>query len=91
VILGDIKAYLKERRRATLADIALHLGSDPEAVRGMLERWIRKGKVRKLQARASCNSSCTECDPAATEIYEWLESNAPAIEEPITQPHTCRH
>jgi hypothetical protein len=89
MILGDIKNYLMERRRAPLSDIALHLGSDPEAVRGMLERWIRKGKVRKLPAPASCNSGCNVCDPAATEIYEWLDNDVPPIEVPIIRPGTC--
>jgi hypothetical protein len=91
MILEEIKVYLKERGRAPLSDIALHLGSDPDAVRGMLECWIRKGKVRKLLAGASCNSSCSTCDPAAAEIYEWLENSAPSVELPLNQPPTRRH
>lgn len=83
MILADIKTYLQERGRAPLSDIALHLKSDPDAVRGMLERWIRKGKVRKLLARASCNSSCKVCDPSTTEIYEWLDNDAPPVEVPL--------
>lgn len=72
-MLSAIKRYLIQRRQATLADIAMHLDSPQEAVRGMLERWIRKGKVRRLQATASCGSSCRKCDPALTEFYQWIE------------------
>jgi hypothetical protein len=92
VILADIRTYLQQRKRAPLSDIALHLDSDPDAVRGMLERWIRKGKVRKLMTAASCNSSCNACDPAANEIYEWLENGEPPIAEiTIRSDSSCRN
>ena len=76
MILSDLKRYLEERRQTTLADMALHFRADPEALRGMLEVWIRKGKVEKQRATASCGGSCTQCDPAATEIYLWCDSPA---------------
>ncbi|MGB5298635.1 MAG: FeoC-like transcriptional regulator [Thiogranum sp.] len=74
MILSDIRRYLEQRGQATLADIALHFDADPNAVRGMLNVWIRKNKVHKKMATASCGGSCTQCDPAATEIYVWTES-----------------
>lgn len=74
MILSDIRRYLQQCGQATLADIALHFDADPDAMRGMLEVWIRKGKVCKRMATASCGGSCTQCDPAATEIYVWTES-----------------
>ena len=74
MILSDIRRYLQQCGQATLADIALHFDADPDAMRGMLEVWIRKGKVYKRMATASCGGSCTQCDPAATEIYVWTES-----------------
>lgn len=76
-MLSAIKRYLIQHRQASLADIAMHLDSPQEAVRGMLERWIRKGKVRRLRASTSCGSSCSscsKCDPALTEFYQWIES-----------------
>jgi transposase-like protein len=74
MILSDIRHYLEQRGQATLADIALHFDADPNAVRGMLDVWIRKHKVYKKMATASCGGSCSQCDPAATEIYVWAES-----------------
>jgi len=76
MILSDIRRYLQQRGQATLADIALHFDADPNAVRGMLNVWIRKDKVYKKMATASCGGSCSQCDPAATEIYVWTESTA---------------
>ncbi|MGZ8903036.1 MAG: FeoC-like transcriptional regulator, partial [Methylobacter sp.] len=46
---------------------------DADALRGMLGKWISKGNVRKLSAGASCGTSCCKCDPALTELYEWID------------------
>ncbi len=72
MILFEVRDYLRERGQATLGDIALHLGSDPEAVRGMLEVWVRKGKVERSTLMPACGSGCSKCDVASTEIYRWL-------------------
>lgn len=72
MILADIRSYLERRGQASLADLALHFDSDPDALRGMLQVWIRKGRVSKGTATAACGSSCCRCDPAATELYTWL-------------------
>jgi putative ferrous iron transport protein C len=85
MILSDIKRYLMERQSATLADVALHFDSEPDAVRGMLEQWVKKGKVRKRKLDLSCGSSCDKCDTATTEIYEWItDSGTAEHEQPIT-------
>ncbi len=70
-MLGDIRAYLEERGQAPLSDIARHLDVMPEVARDMLELWIRKGKVHRMAATPSCGTSCSQCDPATTEIYAW--------------------
>ena len=88
MILSDIRSYLKERGQASLADIAMHFKAEPDAMRGMLEVWIRKGKVQKQSATASCGSSCQQCEPSATEIYAWLESEV-QVDAPV--PGHCEH
>ncbi len=90
MILAEIKNYLMTRGRAPLSDIALHLESDPQAVRGMLDRWVHKGKVRKLPINSSCGRSCKECDPDTTEIYEWLDSDKAVVEQPVIWTNNCR-
>jgi hypothetical protein len=85
VILSDIKRYLSERGQATLADMALHFQSSPDAVRGMLEVWAGKGKVRRHLTDPSCGSSCSQCDPASVEIYEWIGDGS-ADKIPVIQP-----
>lgn len=88
MILSDIRHYLEQRGQATLADIALHFDADPDAIRGMLEVWIRKGRIRRRMATASCGSSCSQCDPAATEIYSWRNAEDDTAR---LLPNGCEH
>jgi len=73
VILSDLRNYLQEKRRVTLSDLVLHFHVDANALRGMLSKWISKGKVRLSPAATNCGTTCCKCDPLLTEIYEWID------------------
>ena len=88
MILSDIRDYLQDRGQSTLADIALHFDIEPDAARGMLDIWIRKGKLQRRFATSSCGTSCSQCDTAATEIYVW-KSRPLSIDLPL--PVDCHH
>lgn len=88
MILRDIKNYLQQRKQASLTDIALHLDADPMAVEGMLEQWIRKGKVHRTTLTTSCGSSCNQCDSEETALYVWGES--PAAQPVEWLPRNCK-
>ena len=90
MILSEIRDYLKQRGQCTLSDVALHFDTDANAVRGMLEIWVKKGKVEKSSATASCGTSCQSCDPATTEVYIWSESKT-ANKLNVTVPGNCDH
>lgn len=72
MILSEIKQYLMKHKRVTLGDLACHFDAEPEAMKGMLGQWIRKGNVLKLNQMAGCSKACGKCcDGATLEIYEW--------------------
>lgn len=74
MILSDLRQYLESRKRASLNDLVLHFQIDATALRGMLAKWISKGRVRQqLAGGVACGTSCCQCDPLLTEIYEWVE------------------
>jgi hypothetical protein len=73
MILSDLRDYLRKQRRVALADLVNHFGVDADALRGMLGKWMAKGNVRKLSANGACGTNCCKCDPALTELYEWIE------------------
>jgi hypothetical protein len=89
MILSDIRRYLEHRGQASLADIALHFDADPDAVRGMLDAWIRKGRVIRRASTASCGSTCQSCNPASTELYVWARRNI-RVELPL-RSHSPHH
>ncbi len=70
-MLKDIETYLKERGAACLADIALHLKADPEAVFPMLKLLAARGRIRPLPMPRSSCGSCTRCAPDALALWEW--------------------
>jgi hypothetical protein len=73
MILADLRHYLQLNHRVNLNDLSTHFNVAPDALRGMLIKWINKGKVRKSSLEQSCGSSCCKCDPLLTEVYEWLD------------------
>jgi hypothetical protein len=81
MILTELKGYPEARGQATLADRALQFRSEPGALRDMPGVWERKGRVRRVPAPAGCGGSCTQCDPAAAEVYLWV--NAGPIPVPV--------
>jgi hypothetical protein len=74
MILADLRTYLRDKRRVSLSDLVMHFDVDANALRGMLGKWINKGRVRlSTPGGAACGTSCCQCDPLLTEIYEWVE------------------
>lgn len=71
MILSKVSEYLRQHRRASLVDMAHGLDATPEALEGMLEALVRKGRVRRLPSGSSCGNTCCKCDSTAAELYEW--------------------
>ncbi|MDD3529664.1 MAG: FeoC-like transcriptional regulator [Gallionellaceae bacterium] len=74
MILSRVSDYLRERRRASVIDMAHGLDAAPEALKGMLGILERKGRVRRLPAGTGCGTGCCKCDPASIEMYEWIDA-----------------
>lgn len=76
MILSEIRDYLQARGRASIGDLATRFDAEPDAVRGMLQTYIRKGRVRQLGWSENLCAGCTKCEPAQVEVYEWLGREA---------------
>jgi hypothetical protein len=72
MILTELRTYLKLNKRMPLIDIANHFDVTPDAIKGMLELWIRKAKVRRIEG-TTCSKGCCKADPAHLTIYEWID------------------
>ena len=80
-MLSKIRDYMIRRPAVSLYDLALHLQAQPDAVRGMLQHWIDKGRIRKLPRPGRCaGCQAAVCDPTQSELYEWV--NPPGADGP---------
>ena len=88
MILAEIRDYVRERGRVSLAELVNRFDTPPDALRGMLDQWVRRGKMRPVVLADHCRG-CTQCDPLATEFYEWRESTVIG-EQVIDSSAICR-
>lgn len=72
MILSRVSDYLKQRKRASVTDMALGLDTAPDALKGMLATLERKGRIRRLAVGSGCANGCCKCDPKTLELYEWV-------------------
>lgn len=72
MILADVRTYLSERGRAPLTDLVHRFETEPEAMRAMLDVWVRKGRVRQIDDGSGTCSGCCGCG-GAPEVYEWVK------------------
>ncbi|MGI0495539.1 FeoC-like transcriptional regulator [Alkalinema pantanalense CENA528] len=82
MLLQELQTYLRTHHHSSLQEMSQHSQSDADALRGMLDHLIRKGRVQK-SVRQSCNQ-CHCCPPESLEMYTWVESH-PSMTRPITQ------
>lgn len=77
---SEVKRYLRTRGMAPLSDLVNRFDCDPEAMRGVLEFWERKGRVKQLETQGSCAAGCSGCsgeacaEPALGAVYQWVEA-----------------
>ena len=71
MILLELRDYLKQVKRAALPDLARHFDTDASVLRDLLQRWERRGDVRKLESVSPKCGSCQACGAADLEIYTW--------------------
>ena len=69
----DIKALLIERQQMSLVDLARHFYVNESVMQGMLDHWIKKGRLEKIDLSGTCGTGCGSCNEAADlkQIYRW--------------------
>ncbi|MCS6812853.1 MAG: FeoC-like transcriptional regulator [Cyanobacteria bacterium] len=70
MILQQIQTYLSNHPQASLEELSRQFQTDTDAMREMLNRLIRKGRVRKLVSKPC--AQCHSCAPESLEFYEWV-------------------
>ena len=71
--LQELREFVYDFRRVSLAEMKLYLQIDGETLRPMLNRLITQGIVQKSLAQEECES-CQKCETEEIEFYEWVEN-----------------
>ena len=71
-MLRSVQAYIADRGTVSVADLSVHFHTDREALRPMLAKLHRKGRIRKLPASEKC-TGCTCCSGESLELYAWAD------------------
>ncbi len=74
MILSELQKFISQHKTASLADLKLHFRIDDDALRAMLNRLIRKGRVQKMESGKKCGG-CRSCANDAIEFYQWVNSD----------------
>ncbi|MGK7931975.1 MAG: FeoC-like transcriptional regulator [Microcystaceae cyanobacterium] len=70
MILTDVQTYLKKYHKASLSEMSAHFRMDTDALRPILNKLKRKGRIRQMDSE-KCGG-CTSCSPDTLELYEWV-------------------
>ncbi|PJE80153.1 hypothetical protein CI610_00878 [invertebrate metagenome] len=69
-MLIAISEYLSVRGLTSLADLSQHFDTSTDAMRDMLNHWVRKGRV--IREISGCSKGCVSCAPERLELYRWI-------------------
>ncbi len=69
--LTELKEFVQARRIVSLKEISMHFRTDESAVEAMMERWIRKGVVKKIEMTEGSCGGCIMCSDGVKCHYEW--------------------
>ncbi|MGE4278489.1 MAG: FeoC-like transcriptional regulator [Magnetospirillum sp.] len=71
--LSELKTYMIDRKRASMTEISMHFDTPASAIQPMLDQWIAKGRLRKLDITGGCGkvSGGCACKEKPSDIFEW--------------------
>ncbi|MGB3789273.1 MAG: FeoC-like transcriptional regulator [Phormidesmis sp.] len=70
MVITELQQYLRDRPKVSMAELQLHFGMEPDPLRDILNRLIRKGRV--LREDGKLCGGCRSCAAEAIEFYEWV-------------------
>lgn len=77
-MLTEIKEYLITHKRVFVPDVATHFNVPPEVAHAVLDHWVRKGKVSRLDVEGQCQAGCGKPCSGPLDVYEWIDRAIPS-------------
>lgn len=60
-MLLELRDFIRREKLASTQQMARALQVDEDALKPMLEFWLRKGLIKKCQEQAACGRRCSSC------------------------------
>lgn len=71
VDLRELKEFVCDFGRVSLAEMQLYLQIDRKTLNPMLDTLVQQGIVKKSYTAHECEI-CQKCDPEEVEFYQWV-------------------
>ncbi len=73
VSLMALRDYLQTKQRVSLTQLTIQFSEQDSVIEGMLQYFIRKGKVRQCcYDNRGCKGCPLQCTKQPTTLFEWL-------------------
>ena len=69
--LTELKEFVCDFGRVSLAEMKLYLQIDRKTLNPMLDALVQQGIVKKSYTAQEC-TTCQKCDSEEVEFYEWV-------------------
>ncbi|MEL6385400.1 MAG: FeoC-like transcriptional regulator [Cyanobacteria bacterium J06626_18] len=73
-MLRDLQTYIESHETVSMLDLSLRFHTDSQALQPMLNKLVRKGRIRQLPIPETC-TGCTCCNFESLECYEWINKS----------------
>jgi len=72
-MLIQIKKLLQQREQMTLSDLSKHFYVSEAMMLSMLDQWLKKGRLERIELGGICGSSCGSCEEPSqvSTLYKW--------------------
>ncbi|MEL6930086.1 MAG: FeoC-like transcriptional regulator [Cyanobacteria bacterium J06600_6] len=69
--LTELKQFVCDFGRVSLAEMKLYLQIDRDTLNPLLDDLVQQGIVQRSYTAEECQT-CYKCDPEEIEFYEWV-------------------
>ena len=74
-MLLQIRDYIWREGVVSTQQLVREFHVDLQALQPMLDIWIRKGAIAKVQEKGNCQSTCFKCRTQSPEYYQALPTH----------------
>lgn len=72
-MLYQLRSYIKKYRSVSITQISREFMLDVQALKPMLEIWVKRGEINIYNHPLACKSTCGTCNVSDVVYYCWVD------------------